>query len=80
MSPSRQVGVSRGPVEPDGFFRDSAVCGIAFAFCAHDSLRTDYHGLDDTDEVMMGGADVPFEAVESLVALDAQRGIKSGKR
>ncbi len=41
---------------------------------------TDYHGLDDTDEVMMGGADVPFEAVESLVALDAQRGIKSGKR
>ena len=41
---------------------------------------TDYHGLDDTDEVMMGGADVPFEAVESLLALDAQRGIKSGKR
>ncbi len=40
---------------------------------------TDYHGLDDTDEVMMGGADVPFEAVESLVALDAQRGIKSGR-
>ncbi len=41
---------------------------------------TDYHGLDDTDEVMMGGADVPFEAVESLLALDAQRGRKSGKR
>lgn len=39
---------------------------------------TDYHGLDDSDEVMMGGADVPFEVVENL--LDAQRGIKSGKR
>lgn len=41
---------------------------------------TDYHGLDDIDEVMMGGADVPFEAVESLVALDGQRGVKSGRR
>lgn len=41
---------------------------------------TDYHGLDDIDEVMMGGADVPFEAVESLVALDERRGVKSGRR
>ena len=41
---------------------------------------TDYHGLDDIDEVMMGGADVPFEAVENLMALDGQREVKSGRR
>ena len=59
MSPSRQVGVSRGPVEPDGFFRDSAVCGIAFAFCAHDSLRTDYQGLEAIDVASLGAIIIP---------------------
>ena len=30
---------------------------------------TDYHGLDDQEEVMMGGVDVPLSAVERLTAL-----------
>ena len=30
---------------------------------------TDYHGIDDRDEVMLGGVDVPMESVEKLIAL-----------
>jgi predicted metal-dependent phosphoesterase TrpH len=30
---------------------------------------TDYHGIDDETEVMLGGVDVPIEAVERLTAL-----------
>ena len=30
---------------------------------------TDYHGLDDSSEVMIGGAEVPMESVERLKAL-----------
>ena len=34
---------------------------------------TDYHGLDDSTETMIGGADVPMKVVEQLVALAGQR-------
>ena len=37
---------------------------------------TDYHGLDDTDEVMIGGADVPLESAKQLIALATQRKLK----
>ena len=30
---------------------------------------TDYHGIDDRDEVMLGGVHVPMESVEKLIAL-----------
>ncbi len=30
---------------------------------------TDYHGIDDRNEVMLGGVDVPMQSVEKLVAL-----------
>lgn len=30
---------------------------------------TDYHGIEDRNEVMLGGVDVPDEAVEKLIAL-----------
>ncbi len=30
---------------------------------------TDYHGLDDSSEIMIGGVDVPLESVEKLIAL-----------
>jgi predicted metal-dependent phosphoesterase TrpH len=30
---------------------------------------TDYHGLDDSSEIMLGGVDVPLESVEKLIAL-----------
>ena len=30
---------------------------------------TDYHGIDDRNEVILGGVDVPMESVEKLIAL-----------
>jgi len=38
---------------------------------------SDYHGLDDSSETMIGGADVPVEAAEQLIALAEQRALKS---
>ena len=37
---------------------------------------TDYHGIDETIETMIGGADVPARAAEQLVELAVQRGLK----
>ena len=37
---------------------------------------TDYHGLDETSETMIGGADVPVESAERLIALARQRNLK----
>ena len=34
---------------------------------------TDYHGIGDSSEVMMGGVDVPPEAAERLIALAGER-------
>jgi predicted metal-dependent phosphoesterase TrpH len=38
---------------------------------------SDYHGLDYNDETMMGEAGVPDEAVEQLLSLAKQRGMKT---
>ena len=38
---------------------------------------SDYHGLDEGSETMIGGADVPVEAAERLIALAEQRALKS---
>lgn len=35
---------------------------------------TDYHGLDESNETMIGGIDVPAEAAEQLIALARERG------
>jgi len=37
---------------------------------------SDYHGLDANTETIIGGVDVPVEAVEDLIALAKQRAIK----
>ena len=37
---------------------------------------SDYHGLDTSNETIIGGVDVPMESVEQLVALAEQRGLK----
>jgi len=37
---------------------------------------SDYHGLDDASETMMGGAAVPLEAEKRLIALAEERGLK----
>lgn len=46
----------------------------------HDLIATggsDYHGIDDSIETMIGGADVPEEAAERLIALARRRELKS---
>jgi len=37
---------------------------------------SDYHGLDDSAETMIGGADVPMESAERLMALAEQRALR----
>ncbi len=37
---------------------------------------SDYHGLDASTETMIGGADVPIESAEQLIALAEQRALK----
>jgi len=37
---------------------------------------SDYHGLDATNETMIGGVNVPLESVERLMALAKQRALK----
>jgi len=37
---------------------------------------SDYHGLDDSDETMLGGVDVPVESAEQLIALAEERALK----
>ncbi len=40
---------------------------------------SDYHGLDDSRETMIGGAGVPVESAEQLIALAEQRALKPAK-
>ncbi|MFC1940972.1 PHP domain-containing protein [Chloroflexota bacterium] len=40
---------------------------------------SDYHGLDDSAETMIGGADVPIESAEQLIALAEERMLKPAK-
>jgi len=41
---------------------------------------SDYHGLDATNETMIGGVDVPLESVERLITLAEQRALKLAGR
>ena len=38
---------------------------------------TDYHGIDATSDITIGGTDVPNQCVEKLVALAGRRGLKT---
>ncbi|MDD4859098.1 MAG: PHP domain-containing protein [Dehalococcoidales bacterium] len=38
---------------------------------------SDYHGIDDNMETMMGGIDIPLDSIERFDALAKQRGIKT---
>jgi hypothetical protein len=41
---------------------------------------SDYHGIDDSTETMIGDAGVPLESLERLTALARQRGLASAGR
>ena len=38
---------------------------------------SDYHGLDDNAEVMVGAANVPMESAKKLISLAEQRALKT---
>jgi hypothetical protein len=38
---------------------------------------TDYHGIDVASDIVLGGTDVPADSVEKLVAIAAQKSLKS---
>jgi predicted metal-dependent phosphoesterase TrpH len=40
---------------------------------------SDYHGLDDHDETMLGGVEVPMAAAERLISLATERGLRLAK-
>lgn len=41
---------------------------------------SDYHGIDASTETMIGGADVPVESAEQLIALAEQRALRPASR
>ncbi|MBI2329513.1 MAG: PHP domain-containing protein [Chloroflexi bacterium] len=41
---------------------------------------SDYHGIDTSTETMIGGADVPVESAEQLIALAEQRALRPASR
>jgi predicted metal-dependent phosphoesterase TrpH len=51
--------------------------GLAYKHGLVATGGTDYHGIDETTETMIGGADVPSRAAEQLIALAVQRGLKT---
>lgn len=53
--------------------------GLAYKHGLIATGGTDYHGIDETTETMIGGADVPLRAAEQLITLAMQRGLKTVK-
>lgn len=53
--------------------------GLAYKHSLIATGGTDFHGIDEKTETMIGGADVPMRAAEQLVALAVQRGLKTVK-
>ena len=50
--------------------------GLAYKHGLIATGGTDYHGLDEKTETMMGGMDVPERAAEELVAMAEKRGLR----
>ena len=70
-----------GLVGIEAYYKDNteeqtrATLGLAEKYGLIATGGTDYHGIGDSSEVMLGGVEVPLEAAERLIAL-AQRRVK----
>lgn len=53
--------------------------GLAHKYGLIATGGTDYHGLDEKTETMIGGIDVPEQAAEQLVALAEKRGLRMAR-
>jgi len=62
----------------DGYTTDeiSRLVSLADRYNLIASGGSDYHGLDDSTETMIGGAEVPIESAEQLITLAEQRRLK----
>ena len=63
----------------NGYTKDE-IDGLVALAERHNLIATggsDYHGLDNATETMIGGVDVPMESAERLIALAEQRAPKS---
>jgi predicted metal-dependent phosphoesterase TrpH len=64
-----------GLVGIEAYYKDNtatqtgATLGLAKKYGLIATGGTDYHGIGDSSEVMLGGVDVPLEAAERLIAL-----------
>ena len=63
----------------DELFTEEEKNGLAQLAKKYDLIATggsDYHGLDDSAETMLGGTYVPKESAEQLIALAQSRALK----
>ena len=71
-----------GLIGVEGYYKDysadeiSFLVGLAEKYDLIATGGTDYHGIDDNNETMMGGVAVPKEAVEQLISQADKRMLK----
>jgi len=71
-----------GLVGLEGYYNDytadevNELLGLADRHSLIATGGSDYHGLDNNAETMIGGADVPIESAQRLIALAEQRALK----
>jgi predicted metal-dependent phosphoesterase TrpH len=57
----------------------SRLVGLAYKYNLVTSGGSDFHGLDESTETMIGGIDVPMEAAERIITL-AERQVQQTRR
>ena len=71
-----------GLVGIEAYYKDNtaeeteAMLGLAEKYGLIATGGTDYHGIGDSSEVMLGGVEVPLEAAERLIALAGEQALK----
>ena len=55
----------------------NSLLGLAQKYDLIPTGGTDYHGIDATSDITIGGTDVPIQSVERLMVLAGQRGMKT---
>jgi len=74
----KAVGLAGLEAYYNGYTTDeiNELLGLASKYNLIATGGSDYHGLDTSTETMIGGADVPMECAQRLIALAKQQGLK----